>query len=142
MPIELWAWWLIDPKSWVLTISELTCVLDGLEDKIYCEYLVWGERSTSSDTVPVRALPYIRIGIQMLISLSLLRNLSPKNSLSMCNTPEDFGQGAVEGFQPFSISWWVFPLFRFRFCLYGLFCLWWFCSGLALNACFSIAGRL
>ena len=31
-PIELWAWWLIDPKSWVLTINELTHVLDALED--------------------------------------------------------------------------------------------------------------
>ena len=29
-PIELWARWLIDPKSWVLTISELTRVLDAL----------------------------------------------------------------------------------------------------------------
>ena len=29
-PIELWARWLIDPKSWVLTISELMCVLDAL----------------------------------------------------------------------------------------------------------------
>ena len=36
-PIELWAWWLIDPKSWVLTISELMRVLDALEDETYCE---------------------------------------------------------------------------------------------------------
>ena len=51
----------------------------------------------------------------MLISLSLLRNLSPKNSLSICNTLEDFGQGAVEYFRPFSVSWWVFPLLCFAF---------------------------
>ena len=75
----------------------------------------------------------------MLISLPLLRNLSPKNSLSICNTPKDFGQGVVEDFLPFSVSWWVFPLLRFRFCLYKLSCLWWFCSGFALNACFSVA---
>ena len=85
----------------------------------------------------VPAMPYIRIGIHMLISLQSLRNLSPKNSLSICDTLEDFGQGAVEDFQPFSISWWIFPLLRFRFFLYRLFCLWWFCSGLASNACFQ-----
>ena len=34
----------------------------------------------------------------MLISLPLLRNLSPKNSLSICNTPEDFSKGVVEDF--------------------------------------------
>ena len=78
----------------------------------------------------------------MLISLLLLRNLSPKNSLSICNIPGDFSQGVVEDFQPFSISWWVFPLIRFQFFLYRLFYLWWFCYGLALNACFSIVGRV
>ena len=78
----------------------------------------------------------------MLISLPLLRNLWPKNSLSICNTPEDFSQGVVEDFQPFSVSWWVFPLLRFRFCLYELSCLWWFCSVLASNMCFSVVGRV
>ena len=33
-----------------------------------------------------------------------------------------------------------FPLLHFRFFLYRLFCLWWFCSGLALNEC-SLVGR-
>ena len=78
----------------------------------------------------------------MLISLPLLRNLSPKNSLSICNIPEDFGQGSVEDFRSFFISWWVFPLLCFQFCLYGLFCLWWFFSGLASNACFLAVGRV
>ena len=78
----------------------------------------------------------------MLISLPFLRNLLPKNSLSICNILEDFGQGAVEDFQAFSISWWVFTLLCIRFFLYGLFCLWWFCFGLASNACFSAVGRV
>ena len=78
----------------------------------------------------------------MLISLSLFRNLSPENSLSICNTPEDFGQGAVEDFRPFSVSWWVFSLLRYQFFLYELFCLWRFCSGLASNACFSVASKV
>ena len=90
----------------------------------------------------VRAFPYIGIGIQKLISLLLLENLSPKNSLSICYTPEDFSQGAVEGFRPFLISWWVFPLLRLRFFLYRLFYLWWFCSGLALNVRLLLAGRV
>ena len=90
----------------------------------------------------VRALPYIGIGIPMLISLPLLRNLLPKNSLSICNISEDFGQRAVEDFQAFFISWWVFPFLRFQFCLYRLFRLWLFCSGLGLNACFSAIGRV
>ena len=42
-PIELWARWLIDSKSWVLTISELPRVLDALEDETYCKYQAWGE---------------------------------------------------------------------------------------------------
>ena len=78
----------------------------------------------------------------MLISLPLLRNLLPKNSLSICNIPEDFGQRAVKDFQAFFISWWVFPLLCFQFCLYRLFRLWWFCYDLGLNACFSAIGRV
>ena len=31
----------------------------------------------------------------------------PKNLSSDCNPPEDFGEGAIEDFRPFSISWWV-----------------------------------
>ena len=77
----------------------------------------------------------------MLISLPLLRSLSLKNS-RICNIPKDLGQGAVEDFRPFSMSWWVFPLLCFRFGLYGLFCLWWFCYGLASNTCFLAAGRV
>ena len=37
-PIELWARWLIDLKSWVLTISLLMRVLNALEDETYYEY--------------------------------------------------------------------------------------------------------
>ena len=44
----------------------------------------------------VRALPYIRIWIQMLISLPLLINLSPKNSLSICNTPKDLAKESLK----------------------------------------------
>ena len=50
-PIGLRAVWLIDLKSWVLTISELICFLCALEDETFCEYQVLGERSTSPDTV-------------------------------------------------------------------------------------------
>ena len=82
--------------------------------------------SVNAFNVLVRALPFIGIGVQTLFSLSLLKNFLPKNSLRICNTLEDFSQGAIEYFRPFSISLWVFPLLRFQFCLYELFCLWWF----------------
>ena len=81
--------------------------------KTPCEYQAWGERHVSRYwewsagvfNAPIRALPYIEIGIQKLISLSLLRSLSPKDPLSICNTLEEFGQVVVEGFRPFSNSW-------------------------------------
>ena len=44
---------------------------------------------------PIRALPYIRIGIQ---KLSPLRSLSLKNPVSIYNTLEGFGQVVIEGF--------------------------------------------
>ena len=50
-PIGLRALWLVDPKSWVLTISELICFLCALENEMFCEYQVLGERSTSPDIV-------------------------------------------------------------------------------------------
>ena len=37
-PIGLRALWLIDPKSWVLTISELICFLGSLADETFYEY--------------------------------------------------------------------------------------------------------
>ena len=49
-PIEQWARWLIDPKSWVLTISELMCLLDAQEDKMSYEYQTWDERSMPLNT--------------------------------------------------------------------------------------------
>ena len=50
-PRELWLQWLIDLKSWVLTISELTHILDALKVETYYEYQAWGERRTSPDNV-------------------------------------------------------------------------------------------
>ena len=35
-----------------------------------------------------------------------------------------------------------FSLLCFRFCLYELFCLWWFCSSLASNACSSVVDKV
>ena len=37
-PIGLRALWLIDPKSWVLTISELLYCLGALTNETFCEY--------------------------------------------------------------------------------------------------------
>ena len=48
------------------------------------------------------------IRVHALFSLSLFRNFLPKNPLSVCNSPDDFGEGTIEEFGPFSISWWVF----------------------------------
>ena len=62
-----------------------------------------------------------------------------------CNKPLGYNSmcyTAVEGFRPFSNSWWIFPLLCFQFCLYELFCLRWFCYGLALNGRFSVIGRV
>ena len=50
-PTGLRALWLVEPKSWVLTISELICFLCALEDETFCVYQTLGERSTSPDTM-------------------------------------------------------------------------------------------
>ena len=62
--------------------------------------------------------------MQALFSLSLFIKFSPKNSLSVYSPPKDFGEGAAEGFRPFSISWWVFTFDlvckdRFEFALFS-----------------------
>ena len=38
MSIGLTALWLIDPKSWMLTINELIFFLGALVDEMFCEY--------------------------------------------------------------------------------------------------------
>ena len=77
--------------------------------------------------MPVRALSYIGIGVHGLFSLSLFRNCSPKNPLSVCNPPEDFGKGVAEDFRPFSISLWVLLSILF--------------IRIVLNTRFSVAGK-
>ena len=66
--------------------------------------------------------------MQALFSLSLFRNFSPKNPLSIYSSPEDFGEGAAEEFRPFSIFWWVLLSISF--------------VRIVLNVRFSIAGKV
>ena len=67
-----------------------------------------------------------------LLSL-FVRKFSPKNPLSVCYPPEDFGEGAAENFGPLSIFWWGFFFFFF-------FSIWF--VRIVLNACLSVADKV
>ena len=50
------------------------------------------------------------------VTFFVLRNFSPKDYLSACYPPEDFGEGATKDFRPFLITWRVFFFFICKGC--------------------------